>query len=328
MRFPAHRLVPALVVALLLVAPAWADPQGLEIEVTTVRDYRPIFGTVESVKQPTARTRIAGTLEELAVTEGDDVAMGEEIALVIDPKLDEERAAVEASIRALEAQRELAEIELERVRELRRNNTVSVQRLDEARTNLDVAAQNLAAKRAELAVIDEREAEGRVLAPAAGRVLQVPMTRGMNVQPGETVATVATSDYVLRARLPERHARFLAEGDTVRIAARGLLTSEIVGEGTITQLYPELEAGRVVADIRASGLGDYFVGERVRLEVATGERRAVVVPPAYLDRRYGVTFARLEGGEEVVVQPGSEVDGGVEILAGLRAGDSLVAYGD
>ena len=326
MRLAVLRLAPALAAILLLVPPALA--QTFEVEITDVRDYRPIFGTVESVKQPAARTRIAGTLERLEVTEGDDVAMGEEIALVVDPKLDEELAAVEASIRALEAQRELARIELERVRELRRRETVSAQALDEARTNLDVVGQELAAKRAERDVVREREEEGRVLAPAAGRVLQVPMTAGMNVQPGETVATVATADYVLRARLPERHARFLAEGDTVRIAARGLLTSEIVGEGTIVQVYPELEAGRVVADIRASGLGDYFVGERVRLEVATGARRAVIVPPVYLDRRFGVTFARLEGGEEVVVQPGSEVDGGVEILAGLHAGDTLVAYGD
>lgn len=324
----------ALMRSALLAALGWllastaASAQPLVVEVQTVRDYRPIFGTVESVKEAAARTRIAGTLEQLEVVEGDEVGLGEEIARVVDPKLDEELAAVDASIRALEAERALAEIELERVRELRRRQTVSAQALDEARTNLDVVGQELAARRAERAVIEEREAEGRVLAPAAGRVLQVPMTQGMNVQPGETVATVATADYVLRARLPERHARFLAEGDTVRIAARGLLTSEIVGEGTIIQVYPELEAGRVVADIRAAGLGDYFVGERVRLEVATGERRAVVVPPAYLDRRYGVTFAKLEGGEEVVVQPGSEVDGGVEILAGLHAGDTLVAYGD
>jgi RND family efflux transporter MFP subunit len=312
----------------LLLPPAAAPAQPLTVEVTTVRDYRPIFGTVESVKEADARTRIAGTLERLDVVEGDEVELGDEIARVVDPKLDEELAAVDASIRALEARRALAETELERVRELRRRQTVSVQALDEARTNLDVVAQELAARRAERAVVEERAAEGRVLAPADGRVLQVPMTRGMNVQPGETVATIATADYVLRARLPERHARFLAEGDTVRIAARGLLTSEIVGEGTITQVYPELAAGRVVADIRASGLGSYFVGERVRLEVATGERRAVVVPSAYLDKRYGVTFAKLEGGEEVVVQPGSEVDGGVEILAGLHPGDTLVAYGN
>jgi RND family efflux transporter MFP subunit len=318
----------ALIALLALLPPGAAAAQALVVEPVTVRDYRPIFGTVESVKEAAARTRTAGTLERLDVVEGDDVAPGEEIARVVDPKLDEELAAVDASIRALEAERELARIELERIRELRRRQAVSAQALDEARTNLDVVEQELAAKRAERAVIEEQGAEGRVLAPAAGRVLQVPMTRGMNVQPGETVATIATADYVLRARLPERHARFLAEGDTVRIAARGLLTSEIVGEGTITRVYPELEAGRVVADVAAAGLGDYFVGERVRLEVATGERRAVVVPPAYLDRRYGVTFARLEGGEEVVVQPGSEVEGGVEILAGLVPGDVLVAYGE
>ena len=324
------RLVPVapLVFALAVLLPVAAMAQVLEVAPTTVRDYRPVFGTVESLKQTRARTRIAGTLARLEVVEGDEVALDQEIARVVDPKIAQELAAVDASIRALEAQEELARIELERVRELRRRGTVSAQALDEARTNVDVVAQNLAARRAERAVIAERREEGRVLAPAAGRVLQVPVTQGMAVQPGETVATIATANFVLRARLPERHARFLAPGDTVRIAARGLVASDIVGEGAIAKVYPELEAGRVVVDIDAAGLGDYYVGERVRLEVATGARAAIVVPPRYLERRYGVTFARLEGAGEVVVQPGTTVDGGIEILSGLEPGDRLVAYAD
>jgi hypothetical protein len=154
------------------------------------------------------------------------------------------------------------------------------------------------------------------------------VVQGTVVQPGETVAVIAVDDFVLRARLPERHAAFLAEGDAVRIAGRGALSGGDTTEGRIVRVYPELEAGQVVVDVAAEGLGDFFVGERVRLEVATGKRAAIVAPPGYLEQRHGVTFARLEGAGEVVVQPGGAVDGGVEILAGLKPGDRLVAYGN
>ena len=56
-----------------------------------------------------------------------------------------------------------------------------------------------------------------MLAPAAGRVLKVPVTVGSVVLPGDPVATIAEQNFVLRLRVPERHARFLKAGDTVRI---------------------------------------------------------------------------------------------------------------
>lgn len=325
-----RRLSPFLLtpLALLFMTATGPSAEVHVVERTGVRDYRPVFGTVESVKEARARTRIAGTLEALVVSEGDEVATGAVLARVVDAKLDQELAAVAAGLRALEAERELARIELRRVSELRRRGAVSASVLDEARTTLDVVEQTIAARTAERAVIEERRAEGAVLAPSGGRVLQVPVTEGTAVQPGETVATIATADFVLRAHLPERHARFLEVGGGVRVATQGLVASEITGSGRIVKVYPELDDGRVVVDVEAQGLGDFFVGERVRLEVATGERAAVVVPERFLTRRYGVTFARLDGAGEVVVQPGLVVEGGVEILAGLEAGDRLASYGD
>lgn len=238
--------------------------------------------------------------------------------------------AVDASLRALDAQATQARLDLERAEELRRRGAVSAAQLDAARTAVDVVEQTRAARRAERAVLVQRQAEGAVLAPEAGRVLHVPVTVAMAVQPGETVAVIATADFVLRARLPERHARYLAVGDTVRVAERGLLSGAGVDgrQGRIVKVYPELDAGRVVVDIAVPGLGESFVGERIRLEVATGERPAIVVPEPYLARRFGVTFARLEGGQEIVVQPGRRTAEGVEILAGLRAGNRLVPAGN
>jgi RND family efflux transporter MFP subunit len=316
---------PALLLATLLLAtPAAAET----VTLTEVSDWRPVFGAVESVKRAEARVRIAGTLTALSVTEGDAVTAGQEIARVEDDKIALELAALDAGLRALEAQAAQAAIDLDRAEELRARGAAPAATLDQARTAANVVAETQAARRAERAVLEQRAREGAVLAPDSGRVLNVPVVEGMAVQPGETVAVIATEDFILRARLPERHAAFLAEGDAVRIAGRGALSGGDTTEGRIARVYPELEAGQVVVDIAAAGLGDFFVGERVRLEVATGLRAAIVAPPGYLEQRHGVTFARLEGGGEVVVQPGGAVDGGVEILAGLKPGDRLIAYGN
>jgi multidrug efflux pump subunit AcrA (membrane-fusion protein) len=66
------------------------------------------------------------------------------------------------------------------------------------------------------------------------------------------------------------------------------------------------------------------VGERAVVYISTGTREAVVLPPEFLTTRFGVTYATLEGGRQVVVQTGTRVEGAVEILSGLRTGDVVV----
>ncbi len=319
----AWRMRMTLVAALVLAA-ATARGQVYEVRAERVVDRKAVFATVESVDRTLARSRIAGTVVRLEVDEGDQVEAGQLLAQVEDPKLKLRLAAIDAGIAALEAQLELARTELQRTRELRRRNAVSQARLDQAEAQFRTVRAQLAARRAERRVLEEQLAEGAVLAPQSGRVLRVRVTRGSYVMPGEVVAEIALQHYVLRARLPERHARFLASGQRVWIGPRGLGPGEPVGEGVVVKVYPELDGGRVVADIDAAGIGEYFVGERARIEIATGTRTVFLVPPAYIGTRYGVDYVRLENGREVIVQRGMTRDGRIEILAGLHEGDRLV----
>ena len=100
-------------------------------------------------------------------------------------------------------------------------------------------------------------------------------------------------------------------------------------EGKVRLVYPEIRGGRVIADVEVAGLGDYFVGERTRVYIDAGTRRTIIVPSSYVYRRAGVNYVRLASGDEIVVQPGEVREAGdapgVEILAGLKDGDTLVA---
>ena len=314
----------------LAAATAQAGAQSNEtftVSQSLIADRKAVFATVESVDTVAARARIGGTIGELRVDEGDAVAAGDVLAVVVDDRLAPQIGAANASASALAAQLEQARIDLARAEDLFERGIFPQARLDQARTQVDVLEGQLASARQERAVLVQQSREGDVLAPSAGRVLNVPVTSGSVVLPGEAVATIASELYLLRLRLPERHARTISEGDTVTVDAAAL-TGDVAPTGRIRQVYPRIEDGRVVADAVVDGLGDFFVGERVRVYVEVDERAAFVVPEDFLINRYGVDYVRLREADghavDIVVQRGRVTPDGVEILGGIAEGDVLV----
>lgn len=310
------------------VAPAAAGGE-IVVAPVTVDDRKAVLATVEPVHQLAARSRIGGTVASLSIKEGEQARMGQELAVVADPKLALQIQAIDQRIRSQGAQRDKARNDFGRTQELLKRGVSTQAQQDAAKAALDVAERTLAAMQSDRDVILQQIAEGRVLSPGAGRVLSVPVSVGRVVLPGETIATLAEDNYILRLQLPERHARSLRAGDTVLIGARGRAADttdkvENLRQGKVRLVYPEIQGGRVIADVDVDDLGNYFVGERTRVYVSTGRREAIVVPPAAVSRRAGVNYVTLKGGTAVVVQPGEERPEGLEILSGLEAGDVVV----
>jgi RND family efflux transporter MFP subunit len=302
------------------------------VEPTRVADEKAVFATVESIHVVPARARIGGIVAELKVKEGDRVEAAQVVATIGDEKLVLQLTSLDAQIAGLEAQLAQAQTDLSRAEGLFEKGTIPKTRLDEARTAFNVATNAQKARVAERSVVQQQLAEGDVLAPAAGRILKKTVTTGTVVLPGEAVVMIAEQNFVLRLRVPERHARFLRAGDPVRIDAAELGRSG-AQFGRISLVYPQIEEGRVVADAEVDGLGDYFVGERIRVWVSGGERTAFVIPASFVSTRFGVDYAEVRGPEgritDVPVQrgrdlPRPELPDGIEILSGLSAGDHLV----
>ncbi|MCK9550873.1 efflux RND transporter periplasmic adaptor subunit [Aquamicrobium sp.] len=314
-----------LAAALAAAAPALAA-ETLVLAPQAVPEWKAVYGRVEARDLVPARARIGGTVIELLVFEGDEVEAGARIAIVRDDKIDFQIAAIEAQLRALDAQLARAQAEFERGRSLVDRGVITAQRLEQLSTDVEVTQNQIAATQAQRSVIVQQGEEGEVLAPASGRVLTVPITRGAVIMPGEPVATIGGGGFFLRLAIPERHSSDLKEGTPIRIATAGRES-----EGRLAKLYPRIENGRVIADVEVERLDDAFVDARVLVEVPVGSRKALLVPQAALITRSGLDFVRVmreEGEVERVVVPGETVmrDGKafVEILTGLAAGDSVI----
>ena len=304
----------ALLLTLAAASAQAAEPPlaDFAVHVGRIDDRKAVFATVETVRRTMARARIGGTVAEVTVSEGDPVAAGQKIAAVGDPKLAMQLDANDQRMRSQQANRDQAASDLRRAQELFSAGTVSKARLEQAQTALQVAERGLAALAAERGVAGQQLSEGAVLAPVSGRVLEVPVSVGSVVMPGDTVAVVAAENYILRARIPERHARFIHAGGTVTVGE--LEPEEPLGlqgktmarisprEGVIRKVYPEISDGRVTADIDVPGLGDYFVGERVRVRSPPAGARPSWCRPGYRYHRFGLTFVRLKDRTEVMVQ--------------------------
>lgn len=309
--------------ALAAATPAFAGTIALAPQPLT--EWKAVYGRVEARDLVPARARIGGTVVELLVSEGDEVAAGQRIATVRDDKIAFQIEAFDAQLRALKAQLARAQAELERGRSLVERGVVTAQRLEQLSTDVDVTMNQIAASEAQRAVVIQQGEEGEVLAPAAGRVLAVPVTRGAVIMAGEPVATIGGGGFFLRLAIPERHSGDLVPGAEIRIAARG---TEMTGR--LAKIYPRIENGRVVADVEVDGIDDAFVDARVLVEVPVGTRAALLVPQEALVTRSGLDFVRVvtaRGEVERAVVPGERIvrDGRthVEILTGLAPGETV-----
>jgi RND family efflux transporter MFP subunit len=316
----------------LLAQPAFAQTAAtFTVAPHMVADEKAVFATVESANIVPARARIGGTVAELSVKDGDEVKQNQVVAIVGDEKLVLQMKSLDAQIAGLEAQLSQADTNLKRAQDLFAKGTIPRTTLDQAQTAFNVATNAHRAKVAERSVVEQQLSEGKVLAPTAGRVLTVPVTTGTVILPGETIASIAEKNFVLRLRVPERHALNLRAGDTIRVDSTELGANG-AKFGTIKLVYPQIADGRVTADAKVDGLGDYFVGERIRVWVAAGERESIVVPASFIITRFGIDYARVRKDGDVIdvpVQRGRsmprlDMPDALEILSGLKAGDVLV----
>lgn len=322
MKYP-HYLWIAVLLAVAAL-PEVSVAEDFTVQMIEAADLKPVAAEVDSAHRAVARARIGGTIVAIKVSEGAYVKQGDVIAIVSDPKQPLAVSAVDARLKSLDQERAQAASDVERYKPLVKVGAISQMKMDELNTRLASLTSNVKAIKAERDSAKTLEGEGRVLAPMSGKVLSLPVPEGNVVMAGETIAELTAGELVLKIRVPERHAKYLKKGKKIRISSADDEGKEVVGSGSIKKIYPEVEEGRVTADVSVADLSQLFVGERMTAYVPTASRKAIYIPASFVTRKHGLNYVTLKSAGETVVELGLEGEHGVEVLSGIHEGDILV----
>lgn len=307
--------------------PAAASGERLQVHIAPITDTKVIAATVGTRDMADARARIGGTLVSLSVREGDSVRRGQPIGRVVDQRLSFETSAAGSQEAAAAAEAARAQSELVRTQYLYDNGVYAKARLEQVQASARAAQGALAAARAQRGASAELGAQGAILAPSDGKVLRADVPAGSVVGQGQPIATITSGPPVLRLDVPEADARGLHAGQAVWVDNEDLPG---LGPAAIAQVYPAVTGGRVTVDVTAPGLRADLVGQRVRVRIPVGQRRALMIPSRFVAHRYGLDYVRVldraAAPSEVAVQLAPTPDARtVEVLSGLADGDTILA---
>jgi RND family efflux transporter MFP subunit len=304
--------------------------ERLTLSQARLADRADVAATVTTRDMAEARARIPGVLTNLSVRAGDRVSAGQPIATIIDTRLGQEAAAFGAGVAAAEAQAARARADLDRIRFLHREGVYAQAKLDEAVAMARAADAQVAAARAQRGAVTAVEGQGVVRAPAAGTVLVADVPEGSAVGPGTLIATITAGPPIIRLDVPEGLGAGIVAGAAVQVSGLAGQPGGDSAQGRIVKRYPGVSGGRIRADAELPGLAPELVGQRVTATVSVGVREGLAVPQRFIQPRFGLHFARLLSADgkrvsDVPVEVRSLGDGQVEILSGLKAGDTILA---
>ena len=319
------------------------------------------IGTVEARRNWMIGPTVAGRVLSVKVDVGDAVKAGQLIAEMDPVDIDQRLTSLDAAIeRAKSAQsaaaaqqadalakRELAASNMRRNQDLADKSFISsgalenfVQAkasadaaLDSARANATGSAQDLMRAKADRAALLQQRANVRLIAPSDGVVSARDAEPGSTVVAGQAVLRVVDpASLWVKLRVDQGRSGGLAQGLKARIVLRSqpqlthaatVARVELLGDSVTEERIAQLSFEKTPAGLS--------VGEMAEATIQLPSTpKSLIIPAAGIQRQGGSTGVwRMESGKPAftpVKAGAASLDGQVQVLEGLKAGDEIVVY--
>ncbi len=316
----------------------------LSVQSANVPDTLEAVGTVRAAQTSQLAAQMMGNIVEIRVREGDRIQRGQALAVIDDAQpraaLDRATAADLASqqeIAASDSDFALAEATFKRYQTLYEKKSVSPQEFDEVKARYQAAQARRDMARAgqaqaKAALQQARTALGytRILAPFDGVVTEKKVDVGTLASPGMPVLTVEdVRRYRLEATINETDLRCVRMGQQAPVQVDALGDREL--RGKVVEIVPSADVASrsflVKIELPSDpGLRSGLFG---RAHFSRGERAALLIPRTAVVERgqlqgiYVLDQNKIAGLRYITL--GKSSAGQVEVLAGLQAGETLVA---
>jgi RND family efflux transporter MFP subunit len=277
--------------------PVLVEAFGVALEI--VPDTYEAVGTIRPRTSAKLASQVMATIESVSVEPGDVVEAGQRLAGLDD--------------RDLRAEYDRARADYERFRSLLEKNAVTQAELDAVESRFRVARAALS--------------YGEIRAPFAGVLVKKLCDAGDMAIPGKVLFEIeAANAFRVETLVPERFGRFAFVGapTEVSIDASGERCS-----GSIGEVVPgaRAETRSILVKIDAACSEPLRSGGFARARLPVGERSAIAVPPAALQRTGQLSFVYvIRDGRAAMrlIKTGPALDERIEVLSGLEPGDRVI----
>lgn len=294
------------------------------VESADLTDEVSAVGSLKSSSGVMLRPEVSGRVARLGFTDGQQVRRGQ-LLVQLDDTLQQ------AQLKQADAQASIARTNLQRSRELLGQGFVSQSAVDQNAAALEVSEAQVALARAQLARM-------KVVAPFDGTAGLKLVSVGDYVKDGADLVNIEDLNSLrVQFALPERTIDRLRTGQAVELTLDALPGRKFAGRvlAVDSQVDANGRALQVLAQVSNPGSllkPGMFARPRVVFSVREG---AVVVPEEALvplgSQRVVFKVAQGPDGKPVAqrleARVGLRLPGKVEILSGLKAGDTVVTAG-
>lgn len=307
-----------------LAQQAGGGPPGVVVEATqavvatSVRKLKAV-GTLASNQKVMVRPEIAGRLTKIAFEDGAAIEAGT-LLVELDPSV------LMAELASAKAALTLARQEYKRAEQLLKRGTGTRQKKDQAIAELRAAEAGIALAQAQFD-------KTKILAPFEGTLGIRQVDVGAYLAAGADVVNLEQIDPIkITFEVPERFIGELHVGALVQ-----LRTDAYGGEifpASITAVDPFINPRTRAAKVQARAAnpdGRLKPGQFVSVTLRVNERKGAVFVPeqALVPNADEPSVFRIEEGvaRQVIVRTGIRIARHIEILAGLRGGETVVTAG-
>lgn len=323
------------------------------------------IGTVEARRSWMVGPTAAGRVLNVRVDVGDSVKAGQVLAEMDPVDLDQRLTALDAALARASstqagtiaqvadatARRDLAATNVKRNQDLAVQNFISPGALESrmqekasadaalqvAQANLAGTGQDLARQKAERAALAQQRGNVRLLAPADGIVTSRDAEAGSTVVAGQPVLRlIDPASLWIKLRVDQGRSEGLANGLKAAITLRSqphtVLPGHVARVELVADVVTEERIAQVAFDALPANKGiSASVGEMAEVTLQLPDTAsALVVPNASIQRQQGQAGVWLLDGGKPAFAPVrlgvSSLNGQVQVLEGLKAGDTVVVY--
>jgi RND family efflux transporter MFP subunit len=304
------------------------------VEVRTIRvpNIESAVGTIRAVHEAAVASKLLARVVEVSVQAGQTVQKDDVLVRLDDADLKARLQQAQAAVAAASAARDQARVESDRIEKLRELNQAAPIEFDRVQSALKAAEADLI--RAEQARTEAETilAYATVRSPIDGTVVDKRVEAGDTAQPGQVLLNLYDPTRMqLVARVRETLTQRLAVGQDIEVRIEAL---DKQCTGRISEIVPEAQTASRSFSVKVTGPcpPGIYSGMFGRLLIPLDDQDVLVVPKDAV-RRVGqldlvdVVDPKANALRRRIVQLGELINGDIQVLAGLRAGEKVALPG-